>query len=442
MKKKVLFLAYNFPPIGGAGTQRSLKFVKYLPFNGFQPMILAGLKGGDDRWAPVDEELVDEIDDFTVVRRVNLHAKQFSGRIQRIVRELLHMRAQFGERWLNGIRTAGRQLCREQKPDLIFATMSPFESATGASELSAAFGIPWVADLRDPWALDEWQIHQTRWHRMLKRREMERSLRSASLIIMNTPEAAARCREAFPALTGIPIIHLTNGYDAEDFSAELSPSGREAFTIVHAGALHTSGGLKQMRHDAINRLLGRMQHGVKLLPRSHFYLLQALEKWLREDPSVSGKLRLEFVGVPTAEDQALVRASPAAAFTTFTGYLNHSESVARIRGANLLFLPMHSLPPGRRATIVPGKTYEYIASGRHILAAVPDGDAKDFLIQSGNATICRPDDVNAMLRGLKERYSAWCRNESLQSLDPAFCNRFERRNLTAQLAEHLSAVLK
>ena len=57
---------------------------------------------------------------------------------------------------------------------------------------------------------------------------------------------------------------------------------------------------------------------------------------------------------------------------------------------------MQDLPPGRRATIVPQKTYEYVASGRPILAAVPDGDARDLLAEAGNARLCRPDDVSAM----------------------------------------------
>ena len=61
------------------------------------------------------------------------------------------------------------------------------------------------------------------------------------------------------------------------------------------------------------------------------------------------------------------------------GYLAHDETVALLRSADLLFLPMHDLPEGRRATIVPGKTYEYLASRRLILAVVPDGDARDLL---------------------------------------------------------------
>ena len=68
---------------------------------------------------------------------------------------------------------------------------------------------------------------------------------------------------------------------------------------------------------------------------------------------------------------------------------------------------MHDLRPGSRARIVPGKTYEYLAAGRPILAAVPDGDARDFLSQCGTALLCRPDDVEGMVQQLDRAYNTW-----------------------------------
>src|SRR5205823_1977284 len=90
----------------------------------------------------------------------------------------------------------------------------------------------------------------------------------------------------------------------------------------------------------------------------------------------------------------------------FSGYVSHHESVELIRTADLLFLPMHNLPAGKRSRIVPGKTYEYMATGRPILAAVPEGDARDYLEKSGTAFICKPDDVDHMVRHLDHVYSA------------------------------------
>jgi glycosyltransferase involved in cell wall biosynthesis len=126
---------------------------------------------------------------------------------------------------------------------------------------------------------------------------------------------------------------------------------------------------------------------------------------------------------------------------TFTGFEPHDRSLRRVRSADLLFLPMHNLPPGRRATIVPGKTYEYMASGRPILAAVPDGDARDFLQQCGTAHLCRPDDVEGMLRILRGVHAAWKKKETPPKPDRAFLGGFERRAQTGALAREFSSLL-
>ena len=85
----------------------------------------------------------------------------------------------------------------------------------------------------------------------------------------------------------------------------------------------------------------------------------------------------------------------------FHGYVPHDESVRLLRSADLLFLPMHNVAAGWRVGIIPGKTYEYIAARRPILAAVPPGDAHDLLRSAGNAAICDPADVVAMRRELR-----------------------------------------
>jgi hypothetical protein len=98
---------------------------------------------------------------------------------------------------------------------------------------------------------------------------------------------------------------------------------------------------------------------------------------------------------------------------------------------------MHSLPEGMRAGIVPGKTYEYMASGRPILAAVPPGDAKDFLQAAGSASCCHPADVDAMVRILKTRFAAWQTSGGKPGWNREWVERFERRRLTGELAGHL-----
>ena len=123
------------------------------------------------------------------------------------------------------------------------------------------------------------------------------------------------------------------------------------------------------------------------------------------------------------------------------GYLPHDESVDLIRTADLLFLPMHDLPPGVRATIVPGKTYEYLASGTPILGAVPAGDARDFLLASGRAVVCDPDDVEGMSRAIEAEISRPSGRPPFSVEGDKFLAAFERDRLAGRLAEVFDGVL-
>jgi hypothetical protein len=103
---------------------------------------------------------------------------------------------------------------------------------------------------------------------------------------------------------------------------------------------------------------------------------------------------------------------------------------------------MQELPPGARAGIVPGKTYEYSASGRPILAAVPEGDVRDLLALAGTASFCRPSDVDCMTKVLASMLERWRKNEPGPKLDRAAIARWERRNLTAELASVFDALVR
>ena len=439
--RKILFVAYHFPPAGGGGVQRSLKFVKYLPESGYLPVVLTIEAPDDRRWTPKDQALMDEVPAAVKIHRVSIPDEvHVPGKLERAARELLGMRSRFGQTWMNRVIEAGTRIAAEEKPDLIFVTMSPFEGADACAEISRRTGIPWVADLRDPWALDEFQLHRTRWHRELEKAQMAKSLQSAALVIMNTPESARRVKEALPRLRSSKVVSLTNGYDASDFAGEVAPIGGGTFNIVHSGYFHAESGLVERARQRQYRLLGRTVPGVERLPRSHYYLLQALEQWLKEAPEVADSIRVHCVGVLSKSDQALIDNSPAKALFVCSGYLNHAECLRYVRGADLLFLPMHKMPPGMKAGLVPGKTYEYMAAGRPVLATLPDSDARDFLENAGTGVFARPGDVAGLVAALKGQYSKWQSGRSATEWNAGYVRQFERRNLTVELAGILGQV--
>ncbi len=252
---------------------------------------------------------------------------------------------------------------------------------------------------------------------------------------MNTPEASARLATAFPEFRRRRVVSIPNGFDSEDF-AQAAPQRHDGiFRIVHSGYLHTDQGLRQRRIGRFRELLGGMPvPGVDLLTRSHLYLLSAVDKLVRADPDLSGVIEVHLVGQLTQADRDIAAPYP---FVRLHGYKSHSETVSLVQSADLLFLPMHDLPASVRAGLVPGKAYEYMGSGRPILAAVPDGDARDMLLAAGTASVCPPAAVECMIRAIRERIDTWRAGLDLPQPNRAVLAKFERRSLTEQLANVL-----
>ncbi len=423
---RALVLAYHYPPLGGAAVQRN-RLVDRLPGLGIEPVVVTGTGRSDGRWAPADPTLGDGArPGVEVLRAAGPEPPPSQGRRRRL--EGLADRRSPLARWWEAQAVA---LGRGAGPvDLLFATLVPYETAVPAVRLARELGVPWVADLQDPWALDEMWIYPTDLHRRRDLRRMEQVLATAAMVIMNTPEAARRVRRAFPRLDPSRVVCVTNGYDAGDFDGPPPARDDDAFRIVHTGTMHTD---LALRHRGLRRLLGGRGYDVDILPRSHVYLLEALDRLRAADARAASRAEVHLAGPLTAGDRRIAEA--AAARVRLHGYLPHAETIALVRSADLLFLPMHDLPGGERAGLVPGKTYEYMASGRPILAAVPDGDARDFLAACGTARLCRPSDARAMAQVVAGEMERRERGDPDPVGDRAAVERFERGRLATQLAE-------
>jgi glycosyltransferase involved in cell wall biosynthesis len=426
--KRVAFLSYYFPPIGGAGAQRPARFARYLREAGWDPVVITGPGPAADRWTPRDDALDADVPAEVEVRRLDgPEPAQSTGWAVRGER-LLGRTSPWARWWRAGVVAAGEGL---QDVDLVYAWMSPFESAQPAAELARRFGVPWVADLGDPWALDEMMVYPTRWHRAGELRRMRRDLASATAVVMSTPEAVERVRASIPELAATEVVAIPNGFDAADFAHPAPPREDGVFRILHTGYLHTELGLQQRRRARLRRLLGGTAAGVDFLTRSHVYLLRAVQRVLDEDPA-EGALEVCLAGVVSDADR---REAEPYAFVQLPGYVPHDRTLELLQGADLLFLPMHELPPGARAGIVPGKTYEYLGSGRPIMAAVPDGDARDLLAESGGAIICPPAGVDCMAEAITSQLALRRSGGEPPRPRPDVVARYEYRALARRLAE-------
>lgn len=424
---KFLFISHFFPPAGGAGVQRSSKFVKFLPAAGLMPVVVTAKLNPADRLTPEDRTLMGDVPEGLPVYRAEWNVKEPNAPLRSKLRQ---------EAFLGAAGTA----IREHRPEFIFVSMSPFQDAEIGTRLSREHGLPWIADLRDPWALDEFQVYRSFAHRSAELRKMRKSLASAAGIVMNTPEARDRLLAAFPEFRVRPVTSVTNGYDPADFSVARNGTHGQKFRIVHTGTFHTKMGMHQKRWRPMYRILGRCESGLEILPRSPYYLLQALERISRTDPAIHDAIEVVFAGVMSSADRELISRSGVADKVQVTGYLGHSESAKETASADLLFLPLHGLKPGRSASIVPGKTYEYIGSGNPILAALPEGDARRFVEAAGNCWITGPDDVEGMAEGIRHFFRQWESGTISRTRNPDVTKAFERRTLTAQLADFLRSV--
>ena len=227
---KILFISYYFPPVGGSGVLRAQKFVEFLPQEGFIPTVVAGPAVLKDRWGPSDPTLSANLPSNIQVHRVDGSPPTSAKRLGRRLDRWLALPTPFAKWWVPSATELAFRAANGM--DLILATMSPFESAEVASKLSQRLGIPWVADLRDPWALDDIEIYPTLLHRKLEIGKMETLLSSAALIVMNTPEAARALKAALPKLGNKEVLAITNGFDAKDFAGTPEPRSDSKFRIV------------------------------------------------------------------------------------------------------------------------------------------------------------------------------------------------------------------
>jgi hypothetical protein len=177
--------------------------------------------------------------------------------------------------------------------------------------------------------------------------------------------------------------------------------------------------------------------GVDVSSRTLVFLAQALEELLSERPDLGERLELHLAGRLTDADRAVVAGLP---IVHEHGFLAHRQTIELMTSADLLFLPMHDVPEGRRVAIVPCKTYEYLGSRRPILAAVPDGDARDFLNAYGAAHICRPTDVAGIKGGIARALARVDAGDPPPTVNEELLGGLDRRTLAKEVAAVIEAV--
>ena len=382
----------------------------------------------------MDSTLCSEIPTNTEVHRVASPEPAQEGRSEQLER-WLRVPSPWSRWWVNGASEVGQSV--GAGADLVYTWMQPYQTAAAGASLAQKLGKPWVADLGDPWAFDEMIVYPTRVHRALETRRMRALLGKADAVVMSTPEAVQRVLAAFPEFRRKPVLAIPNGYEPADFAAPVSARDDGLFRIVHTGYLHTDLGLRYQTFGRLRRLLGGTIPGVDVLPRSHIFLLQAVERLFERRPEFRGRIEVLLAGVLGRSDREI---GARYSFVSMPGFVTHARAVELMRTADLLFLPMHEVETGR-ATIVPGKAYEYLAAGVPILAAVPDGDVRDVLEAGGRVSFCRPRDLDGLAREIEVAIEAQDA-KGPGCVPPLVIDRYSYPSLAGELSEVFDRVLE
>lgn len=444
--RKVLILAYYYPPMGGAGVQRIAKFVKYLPDYGYIPVVVAG---PSEENIPNDGTLVGDVESATTYR-VELTEREERLRqfcLNKFIRRIPGIPFKW---WVSAAKRVCQEAVQTEEPDVICATVSPFLGVRAVEAVGKRYGIPWVVDMRDPWAIDPLTFYSTWFHYRIELAAMRDACYHANGVIMNTPHALDAVKKKFPELDSKKLFCITNGWDKEDLKIRIKPeagqNSSKPLTIVHIGGFLTRAAIlmdpisRKLLGIKGNRLLDFIKYSSgksNLLARSLYYLLQALRLLLSSGQISENDLRIILVGDPRPEDKNLVAMLNFEKMVEFTGYVSHKKCIQSLSSADIALLAIHKPQNGCPPLTIPGKTYEYMGLKKPILALVPPGSARHFMIRSGLGTICDPTDVNHIAQTLLVLIEKH-RDRTLNvKPDDQFINQFERRKLTEKLAEVL-----
>ena len=427
--KRVLVIAYYWPPSGGSGVQRWVKFCKYLPAEGWQPVVFApenadypSLDPSFEAEVPASVELLrgriwEPYAAYrkltgaksTQVTEISSGKKSWKQKLSLWIRANLFVPdPRVG--WVRPSVKFLKKYLKEHPVDAIVTTGPPHSVHLIGQKLHRALGTPWVADFRDPWTemyyLKYLPMSACTWRK--HRKQEQAVLDECSTVLACTPLV----QEDFQARTSTPVACITNGFDEEDFTGP-APLGDGLFNITHTGLFAADG-----NPETLWKVLGEMADA---------------DQAFRED------LRLRLVGKVDREVLEAISAAGLSANIVNLGYCDHADAVREQRAASVLLLPLRNDPQYK--PILPGKLFEYLAARRPILGiGQSDGAMARVIAESGAGETIDWDNATD-LRSFLEK--AW--EQHLKGgVPPGIGNieRYSRKGLTAELAALLSKVEK
>jgi len=426
--KKLLIISYYWPPAGGPGVQRWVKFSKYLNRMGYTCHVVTV----DEQYASyptIDKSLEKDIDVSIHVTKtksfeaLKIFASVFKkekvpyagipdkSKMSAIGKLALYIRSNFfipdaRKGWNNYALTACKEIIEKEKIDIIITTSPPHSTQLIGLALKKLYPkIKWIADLRDPWT-DIYYYPKLSHTESAKEKDknFEREvLLTADLVTTVSADLKRIFLEKSDKINSDKIQVLPNGFDEADFE-NVSSTNNEIFTITHTGTINSNYNISGF--------------------------LQAIKK-------LDAQIKIKFIGnVDNIIKQQLTESIPA---IEFTPYVSHEEAVKLMCDADLLLLAIPDNADNKG--ILTGKLFEYLATQKPILClGPPNGDAASIIRDCSAGKTYSFTDGENMLLYLESVHASWMKNKTT-GLNNNIYKKYSREELAKQFAKLTAQLL-
>ncbi len=386
--KNVLMISYYFPPLGLGGVQRPAKLAKYLPQFGWKPTVLTVKTV---TYYGYDPTLLDELQNVEIVRtgsldplRVFQWRKNISSASPRIGEGLYWKFSNWvfvpdsKILWLPFAWATASRLMNQKQIRVLWTTAPPYSSHVLGLGLKLWKKSFWIADFRDDWPISSSQV-PTSFHRHFHDWLLRQVLTHADRFTVVSQPILSRLHQKSQR----PLAHflfLPNGFDQEDFEKAVFPKRKNPQCIfLYCGTLNPI--------------------------HSPEAFLKGVGLALQIAPALRSQIRILFVGKVTGIDlDAMIAQYSLGCCIERMGYVPHQESVQKLMEADVLLL---FLPAWADSGIVTGKLYEYLASGKPILAIVPPGEAARMVAQWKRGEVVHPENAEQIAQAIIRWVNDW-----------------------------------
>lgn len=410
----VLIIAYYFPPMGLSGVQRTLKFVKYLPDFGWNPVVLTT---DSTNYYAYDDSLLNEIPDEVRIYRAsesNRKSKSISKPrkfpnyfVQKIGRFITQLFKQPDSKihWRKFALIQAEEIVKKYDIKAIFATAPPFTDFIIGKEIAEKYDIPLLIDYRDSWVDNPFHYFPTLWHKNYNINLEKSILTISEKAFVITRYAKELLLKRYRFLSHDDVVILSHGYDPEDFDKIPKSFNSRKLTLTHSGLFQDN--------------------------RTPKYFLKALNEFFKENKSARNDFEIRFIGLMRTSHSKLIKRYKLDDVCIQTGYVSHINAVEHLVESDVLWMTVND-------TIrTPGKLYEYIGAMKPILFIGPKGPVYSLVADTKAGFFASPKNVKEIKSCIEDLYRLW-QEGKLPKPDKSNAANYNRKNITAILARYLS----